>query len=338
MKSAQEEIPGIKRAGFSPLLYVAVAATFLLLILSFRTIEEPRGLGLGSNVLSAFELSSERAPAPETPELMFVTYNTLRAATPPLTITPQVLGAIIGQLEADILPEVARYIVQKGDTPTSVAEQFGISLNTVLWANDLSRSSLLELGQELVILPTTGALHFVRPNDTLSEIAGWYQAEVKKIVSFNALESPSAIFAGDLLIIPSGIQPSVLPKGRLTPLANSYFIYPVPSPYRITQGLHAFNAVDFSNAVCGESVYAAAGGSVQKTGYTSLGGNYVRVLHPNGVVTYYGHLSAILAVAGSKVYQGQLVGYTGHSGYTIPRGPAGCHVHFEVRGAANPFR
>ncbi|MCH7828761.1 peptidoglycan DD-metalloendopeptidase family protein [Patescibacteria group bacterium] len=317
----------------SPLLYVAVIATFLLLILSFRTIEGPGDLGLRSNVLSAFELSSKQAPAPETPELMFVAHNTLRAATPPLTITPQVLGAIMGQLEADIRPEVARYIVQKEDTTASVAEQFGVSLNTILWANDLSQSSTLKPGHELVILPTIGALHLVRPNDTLSEIASWYQAEVKEIVSFNALESSSAIFAGDFLIIPDGIQPSVLPQGRLTPLANSYFIYPVPSPYHITQGLHAFNAVDFSNGICGESVYAAAGGTVQRTGYTSLGGNYVRIIHPNGVVTYYGHLSAILTTPGTKVYQGQLVGYTGRTGYAT-----GCHVHFEVRGAANPFR
>jgi len=334
MKSAPEEIPSIKRIEFSPLLYVAVAVTFVLLIFSFRTVEEPRDLGLRTYVPSGFDLSSQRAPAPETPELMFVAHNTLRAATPPLTITPQVLGAIIGQLEADIRPEVARYVAVKGDTTLSVAEQFGVSLNTILWTNDLSQSSTLKPGQELVILPTTGALHLVRPNDTLSEIAGWYQADTKEIVFFNALESSSAIFAGDFLIIPDGIQPSVLPQGRLTPLANSYFIYPIPSPHRITQGLHAFNAVDFSNGACGESVYAAAGGTVQKTGYTSIGGNYVRVLHPNGVVTYYGHLSAVLTTPGVKVYQGQLVGYTGSTGWSA----TGCHVHFEVRGAANPFR
>ena len=334
MKSTQEEIPSTQQTGFSPLLYVAVAVTFVLLIFSFRTIEEPRDLGLRSRISSGFALSSERAPAPETPELMFVDHNTLRAATPPLTVTPQILGAIVGQLEADLRPEVARYIVEKGDTTASVAEQFGVSVSTILWANDLTQSSTLKLGQELVILPTTGALHLVRPNDTLSEIAGWYQADTKDIVSFNALESSSAIFAGDFLIIPDGIQPSVVPQGRLTPLANSYFIYPIPSPHRITQGLHAFNAVDFSNGVCEESVYAAAGGTVQKTGYTSIGGRYVRILHPNGVVTYYGHLSATLTVPGAKVYQGQLVGYTGRTGWSA----TGCHVHFEVRGAVNPFR
>ncbi|MDP2736101.1 MAG: peptidoglycan DD-metalloendopeptidase family protein [bacterium] len=269
---------------------------------------------------------------------MFVSKNSLRAATPPLTVTPQVLGAIVGQLDADIRPEVSRYIVEEGDTPASVAEQFDISLNTVLWANDLKTSSAITPGQELIILPATGTLHLVRPNDTLSEIAGWYEASLKEIVSFNALESPEAIFAGDLLVIPNGTQPSTLPQGRLTPLANSYFIYPVSSPHRVTQGLHPYNAIDFSNGFCGESVYAAAGGTVQRTGYSPVGGNYVRIIHPNGVVTYYGHLSSILASAGAKVYQGQLVGYTGHTGYTIPAGPGGCHVHFEVRGAANPFR
>ncbi|MCH8048668.1 M23 family metallopeptidase [Patescibacteria group bacterium] len=362
MKIAQEEIPSTKlvspgkpficrtpkayraRQGkfpaktqaveFSPLLYIAVAAMFLLLILSFRTIEEQRDLGLRANVLSSFELSSQRAPALETPELMFVNHNTLRAATPPLTITPQILGAIVGQLEADLRPEITRYIVVNGDTVASVAEQFGISVSTILWANDLSLSSVLKQEQELVILPTSGALHLVRPSDTLSEIAGWYQVNTKKIVSFNALESSSAIFAGDFLIIPNGIQPSILPQGRLTPIANSYFIYPIPAPHRVTQGLHAFNAVDFSNGFCGESVYAAAGGNVQKTGYTSIGGSYVRILHPNGVVTYYGHLSSILTTPGEKVYQGQLVGYTGSTGWSA----TGCHVHFEVRGATNPFR
>lgn len=317
----------------NPLLYVAVVAIFLVLTVSFRTIDEPGNVGLGSYMLPAAELSLNQAPVLETPELMFVTQNTLWAATPPLSVTPQVLGAIVGQLKADIRPEVVRYIVEEKDTVASVAEYFGISINTIKWANDLGKSSVLKSGQELIILPTTGALHLVRPNDTLSEIAAWYQSETKEIVSFNVLESPSAIFAGDLLIIPNGIQPSVLPQGRLTPLANSYFIYPVPSPHRITQGLHAFNAVDFSNGVCAESVYAAAGGIVQRTGYTSLGGNYVRIIHPNGVVTYYGHLSTILTIPGTKVYQGQLVGYTGRTGYAT-----GCHVHFEVRGASNPFR
>jgi LysM repeat protein len=335
MNFAQEEVPSTQRGELSPLFYVALVATFLLLSLSFRTVEGPRQLGLDKGLqVSAFEFSSQNVAAPETPELVLIGKNAIQASTPPLAVTPQILGAIVGQLEADIRPEVSRYIVEEGDTTASIAEKFDISLNTLLWANDLSQNSAVKPEKELIVLPLTGTLHLVRPNDTLSEIASWYKANVDDIVSYNALGSSEAIFAGDLLIIPKGTQPSVLPQGRLTPLANSYFIYPIPAPHRITQGLHSFNAVDFSNGECGESVYAGAGGTVQRTGYTSIGGNYVRIIHPNGVVTYYGHLSAILTVPGAKVYQGQLVGYTGRTGWSA----TGCHVHFEVRGAANPFR
>jgi murein DD-endopeptidase MepM/ murein hydrolase activator NlpD len=330
-----QERDSYPKRGTSPLLYVAIAATFLLLIAGFKTTD-----GLNPNNFLASpvslqdrgELSSKRVAAPETPELMLVGRTGILAATPPLAVTPRVLGAIVGQLDADLKPEVIRYLVEGGDTLASLAEKFGVSVETIAWANDIKTSSVLKPGQELIILPVSGALHLVRPNDTLSEIASWYQGDAQEIIDFNGLAS-SSLFAGDILIIPNGIMPKVLPQGRLTPLANSFFIYPIPAPYRVTQDLHAFNAVDFSNGICGESVYAAAGGTVQRTGYTSVGGYYVRILHPNGVVTYYGHLSAILVVPGAKVYQGQTVGYMGRTGTSA----TGCHVHFEVRGAANPF-
>ena len=328
------------KRGTSPLLYVAFGATFLLLVAGFKTTDGLNPNNFLASVVSlqnAGELNSKRIAAPETPELMLVGKTGILAATPPLAVTPKVLGAIVGQLDADLKPEVTRYLVEEGDTLGSLAEKFGVSVETVAWANDLKTSSALKPGQELIILPVSGTLHLVRPNDTLSEIASWYQGTSQDIIDFNGLSS-SSLFAGDILIIPNGIMPKVLPQGRLTPLANSFFIYPIGGNRRITQGLHAFNAVDFSNGQCGESVYAAAGGTVQRAGYTSLGGNYVRILHPNGVVTYYGHLSAILTNPGAKVLQGQLIGYTGYTGYTIPRGPGGCHLHFEVRGASNPFR
>jgi len=323
-----------------PLLYVAFGATFLLLIAGFRGVDglNPNNfLASPVSLQDAGELNVKKIAAPETPELMLVARTSILAATPPLAVTPKVLGAIVGQLDADLKPEVTKYIVEEGETMASVAEKFGISVETIFWANDLKITSAIRPGHELIILPVSGTFHLVRPNDTLSEIASWYQAASQDIVDFNGLASAQSLFVGDILIIPNGKMPKVLPQGRLTPLANSYFIYPVTAPYRVTQGLHPFNAVDFSNGQCGESIYAAAGGTVQRTGYTSLGGNYVRILHPNGVVTYYGHLSSILVSPGARVLQGQLIGYTGYTGYTIPRGPGGCHVHFEVRGAVNPF-
>ncbi len=280
------------------------------------------------------QVSASQAPLPEDPQLVLVGNNALSAFSPPVAVTPQVLGAILGQPEEDRGPEITKYVVEEGDTPSSVAEKFGISMATVLGANDLSSRASLKPGKEILILPVSGALHLVRPGDTLSEIATWYKGSSYEITEFNSL-TVGQIFAGDLVIIPGGVKPISIPSGRLTPIANSYFIWPIPAPHPLTQGLHPFNAVDMSNGICGEPVYAAAGGNIQKTGYTSLGGNYVRVLHPNGVVTYSGHLSRILTTIDTKVFQGQIIGYTGNTGFTIGR--TGCHLHFEVRGAVNPF-
>lgn len=284
-------------------------------------------------------VSAKQSFGPDTPELLMVGGSGLLAATPSMSVTPKVLGMIVGNadgFDSDVRSEVTKYIVQDGDTPTLVAEKFNVSLNTILWANSLAKSSRLKIGQELVVLPVSGALHMVRQNETIGSIALLYKAKADDIIEFNQV-SPEAIFAGDFLVIPNGVMPSASLQASLIPIANSYFIVPIPSPSRVTQGLHSFNAVDLSTGKCGDPVFAAAGGTVQRTGYTSIGGNYARVLHPNGVVTYYGHLSAASVAGGEKVLQGQIIGYIGYTGYTIPKGPGGCHVHFEVRGAVNPF-
>lgn len=330
---------------------VALAAVFVLAIMGFgvkaliglhgadvNMLSMEQAIHTGSGMLSS-QVRSDQAHAPEAPELVLLSKTSIIATAPSMTVTPRVLGALIGEstLVGRNNREILHYIVEEGDTIKALAEDFGISLNTIIWANDFSSGEQLVQGDELIILPVSGALHLVRPGDTLSEIALWYRGDVEEILEFNELESAEDIFVGDFLIVPDGRKPSKLPSGRLTPLAHSYFIYPVPRSWRMSQGLHPFNAVDLSNGTCGGPVYASAGGIVQQVGYHSVAGNYVRILHPNGVVTFYGHLSGQAASPGERVLQGQIVGYVGHSGYTLPAGPAGCHLHLEVRGAINPF-
>jgi len=334
--------------GGLPFFVVILGVVFLLLAVGFLGISQGPSSRSSQQLLASTEsvlqssfgqiAAFSKPTVPESPELVFLGRTGLKANIPPVTVTPQVLGAIVGGIDTSVSPEVFRYVVESSDTPSGVAEKFGVSVNTILWANDISGSTVLSQGKELIVLPTTGTLHLVRPNDTLSEISLWYKGDIKEIVKYNDLASASDIYAGDFVIVPDGIMPKILPQGRLTPIANSYFIYPIPAPHRVTQGLHAYNAIDFSNRSCGEPVYAAAGGTIQRIGYHTMGGNYVRVLHPNGVVTYYGHLARATMSGGARVFQGEIIGYTGHSGYTIPAGPAGCHLHFEVRGATNPFK
>lgn len=81
-------------------------------------------------------------------------------------------------------------------------------------------------------------------------------------------------------------------------------------------------------APTGARVLASAEGTVTSSGYDSGYGNFVEIRHPNGLRTFYGHLSAIEdgMVAGARVGGGQLIGRVGSTGYST-----GPHLHFEVR-------
>lgn len=265
---------------------------------------------------------------------MLVNQTFLKSSGPPFLVDSKVLGTLG---EGSLEKEIQEYLVKEGEALSQIALKFGLSLETLLWANELNISSVIKPGQKLIILPVSGVLHIVKEGDTLSGLAQIYQASLKEIVEFNELPEEGKIYIGDILIVPGGKMPKVQPRYVEVPLAKTSFICPIPQPCRITQGLHWFNAVDFSNGRCGEPVFAVAAGEVQRTGYDKIAGYFIRILHPNGVVTFYGHLSKIITRTGEKVYPGQIIGYVGYSGFTIPSGPAGCHLHFDVRFAKNPF-
>ena len=291
----------------------------------------------------------------ESPNLCFIQESSIMAVSPHSIVTPQVLGGFIGDFEEEeeVRQEIIEYVVENGDNLSLIAEKFNISLNTLLWTNNLSKNSVVRPGQKLIILPVPGILHHVKLGDTLSGLAQVYKGEVEEIVSVNQLSGEGEIYPGDTLIIPDGKMPSNASPAPKTFaqsfLTESYFLCPIPlsgGQCRITQGLHYYNAVDFSTegVACGQPVYAAASGKVLKIkyGYNFGAGNYVRILHPNGLISHYGHLSKVLIAEGDNVLRGQTIGLMGYSGYTIPAGPAGCHVHFAIHSASgnpprNPF-
>lgn len=278
----------------------------------------------------------------ESPKMTLIQGNSLVGISPPEAVTPQVLGSILGgiETETEARNEIIEYIVETGDTLSSIAAKFEISLETILWANDLTSKSVIKPGQKLIILPVSGVLYHVKKDDTLSEIAQTYKGKTDEIISLNGLSGEGDIFIGDILIIPNVKMP---PKPAPTyqaqiPLGSSYFICP-QAACRITQGLHWYNAIDFGGK-CGDPIYAAAAGTVQRImyGWNGGAGNYVTILHPNGVVTMYGHVQTSLVVPGQEVSQGDIIALVGGKPGTPGAGKStGCHVHFDVRGARNPF-
>lgn len=285
----------------------------------------------------------------ESPQLSFVQENSLTGISCSQIFSSkelEVLGSLSGSDTSGDKKEITEHIVQNGDTLISIATDFDISLNTLLWANGLTRTSIIKPGQTLVVLPVSGVVHHVKKGDTIGGIAQTYKGKVSEIIAFNELPEEGDIFIGDILVIPNGTQPapSYSPSNySQVPLASSYFIVPVVSPYRTTQWLHWYNAVDFANqgSSCGQPVLAAAGGQVLKIsyGYNQGAGNYIRIIHPNGLITHYGHLQKVFVTLGQNVSQGEIIGLIGYSGRTIPAGPSGCHLHFAVYSSeGNPPR
>lgn len=229
------------------------------------------------------------------------------------------------------------YKVQKGDNLAKIAANFGISLNTILWANKDLRSNSLKVGQEIVVLPVSGILYNVQPGDTLDSIAEKYSADIDKIIDYNMGLSPSELETRQTIIIPYS-----------KPLSGSYYLttqtlpeYPgyfaIPTTGWNWGKLHNYNAVDIANA-CGTPVYASAEGLVIEESSFSWNdgyGKHIMIEHPNNTKTKYAHLQKTLVSIGDYVLQGDLIGYIGNTGKT--HGITGCHLHFEVYGAKNPF-
>ncbi len=238
--------------------------------------------------------------------------------------------------------EISTYVVRKGDTVSSIAKMFDVSANTILWANDLKRGSTLREGETLVILPVSGIQHTVVKGDTLASIAKKYKGNIDEIVLYNVLSENAALAIGDVIVVPNGeiITPVVPTAGGSArvktnlPSYGGYYAYPLAGAGHKTQGVHGYNGVDIG-APTGTPIYAAAAGEViiaRNYGWNGGYGQYVVIKHANGTQTLYAHMSQAVAFVGQSVVQRQLIGYVGNTGRST-----GAHLHFEVRGAKNPF-
>lgn len=240
--------------------------------------------------------------------------------------------------------EISVYTVREGDSLSQIAEMFDVTANTILWANDLDDGTIHK-GQTLVILPIVGVRHIVKDGDTLASIAKKYGGDADEILSYNRLASADGLVTGETIIVPGGNMHTATPKqtpkssspakssGGSAVAGSGYFSHPVPGAVR-TQGIHGYNAVDLA-ASSGTPIRAAAAGEVivsRSSGWNGGYGNYIVIKHGNGTQTLYAHNSSNAVGVGAYVAAGETIGYVGNTGRST-----GAHLHFEVRGASNPF-
>lgn len=153
----------------------------------------------------------------------------------------------------------------------------------------------------------------------------------REILSEATLQEPTA------QIVLIGTKPLPLLKDEEgNPTSQKVFISPVYGTISSYFGLRDMNndgvlesghsGIDIP-ATEGTPLYAAGSGIVLEAGDT--GNSYgiaVKILHENGLCTYYAHMSAVTVKVGQRVSQNQMIGNVGTTGYVT-----GSHVHFEVR-------
>jgi murein DD-endopeptidase MepM/ murein hydrolase activator NlpD len=248
---------------------------------------------------------------------------------------------------------IQQYVVQGGDTISSIADQFSVSTQTVLWSNNLGDSSIINPGDTLYILPTTGVAHTVASGETVSGIAEKYGASADEIIEYNKLLNAQDLVAGVEIVVPNGKQPAPVAPRQTTQLATfrqaftsggsaptsaalsgTKLQWPTTT-HRISQYYTGFHTGLDIDGNFGDPIYAAESGTVSSVGWYSGYGLQIVISHPSGLKTRYAHLQKVFVSQGQSVGRGAGIGEMGSTGYS-----SGSHLHFETivgSSFSNPF-
>ncbi len=253
--------------------------------------------------------------------------------------------------------ESISYRVSRGDAMLSIAEQFNLQSETILYVNTQLEDNPhnLKPGMELTIPPADGLYYTWKEGDTFESVAEKFDTTADVIIDFpgNRVDlTDPRIDVGTLVMIPGGsrelrnwTQDLATSGGGDGGSTNICGGGPVASGFGWPAGSHNISgngygpghlAIDIQ-ANEGEPVYAAGSGMVTMAqgGWNYGYGNVVQIDHGNGYVTVYAHLSVINVGVCTPVGQGAVIGAAGNTGNSF-----GAHLHFEVRvggSSINPY-
>ncbi len=252
--------------------------------------------------------------------------------------------------------------VADGETLSTIAEEYGLKTETLMWENGISNAAKIKVGQSLVIPPVNGVTHVVEKGQDLAKIAKAYNVNADNIVKQNQLIADSPLLTGQELFIPDAkplpapATPARNANARIasssrvnakagtaaltsgskigssstaTPASGKILIKPTRGAK--TQGYHPGHyAIDLADA-SKPPIWAADSGTVVKVSTGTYGGgygNHVIIDHGNGIKTLYAHMETVAVSTGDTVSQGDVIGKMGRTGRVFGR--TGIHLHFEV--------
>lgn len=262
-----------------------------------------------------------------------------------------------------------KYTVQPGDSLFMIAKIYGVTAESILWANfDLLNDdpTFLKEGWVLTIPPTNGIYYKWKEGDSIEKIAEKYHTDPESIITWpgNHLDVSNPVTDNLIdinVMIPGGTRDMVSwivpvdfaprsgatksiagPGGCITPetgpIGSGFFQWPVGNHYLsgfdFNAGYHL--GVDLAAAE-GTPVFASDSGTVVYAGWNDSGyGNLVAIDHNNGNKTIYAHLSSIMVQCGANVNSGAMIALSGNTGKST-----GGHLHFEIRSGSsyiNPWQ
>ena len=259
------------------------------------------------------------------------------------------VGSSVLETKAGVRSGITEYKVKNGDTIGEIAQRFGLTVNSLLWANSLTSSSYIKPGDTLKILPSSGVIHTVVDGDTLEKIVEKYKGDLEETVKVNDIGDDHAIPVGTEIVVVDGTPPPPPPPpvqryyasyGSTTSgdvFRNDSYAPVVTSGQQLNWpvGCHSTPTTYWGHGLArdipcpmGTAIYAAEQGTVyirNSAGYGGGYGLYLDIVHPNGMTTRYAHLSAFNVSSGTYVGRGQVVGFVGSTGRST-----GPHLHFEV--------
>lgn len=110
---------------------------------------------------------------------------------------------------------IVTYKIVAGDTVPSVAARYGITDQTLRWANNLTGDTLA-VGADMIIPTIDGVAYVTKDGDTVEALAQKYQSDAARIVSRNNLEL-SGLTAGQRIVLPGGVLPENERPGYVAP-------------------------------------------------------------------------------------------------------------------------
>lgn len=230
---------------------------------------------------------------------------------------------------------VKMYTVVAGDTLGSIAEKNNVSVNTILWANDISNADSIMPGDTMFILPVSGVKYTIKSGDTLDAIASKYKAEKDKIIAFNDLPANGEVEVGEEIIIPDGqkeMPKPTAPAGQSLIDRRQYATTTGGTPQvtgRILSG-RAGTGHRFPYGYCtwyvAQKRYVPWGGNAGTWLYHARAMGYAtgKTPRPGAIVVttenrYYGHVAIVEKVKGSSftISEMNYVGYAKTSRRTL---------------------